>query len=407
MGRSPLDGVMPTTIDRVANARSFVRSLNILLKFARLYGFEHKHTGSQFAAAWTELHTAIPPDDETGLLLGASGSQLLVNGAALDGVPAERSFAKLLSTAGVASIQFLPSVTQDDLARLVQAFPSSNTQSSLLAHQLKTAIAGTTGVRLNEVRFVAEDGATSEIRNAAALTAQALGADAGQFKALLSDPQKLLQLIAAAEGSRGDSGALGGKGGSGSAAGPASPAAHDGADAVTRPLTIEGGAASATPLPARTVPGTAGTGSVEAGAGDEEALTALRLLARIGQASNGGEGPGLFRQELSKLPSQSRSILQDALATLAARSPNIAANEPMLLRLAENLAIRFARAFARFAPRLSCGALVLRHSVLSSRIWTLRIAPACDACCMKIVPLESVPSPSRPKTSPESALPIY
>ncbi len=333
---------MQTIIDRVAAARSFVRSLNILLKFARLYGFEHTHTAAQFTAAWAELRNAIPPGDETGLLLGASGAQLLVNGAALEGVPAERSFAKLLSTAGVASIQFLPNVTQDDLARLVRAFPSSNSTSSVLAEQLKAAIAGTVGIRLNEVRFVAEDGATSEIRNAAALTAKALGADANQLKALLSDPQKLLQLIAAAEGSRGDAGALGGGNGGNSGAatapgGSAAAAGHGG----SVPASAHASSA-ATSLPVSSAGAGRGTSSLAAAPGDEEALTVLRLLARIGQASGSGEGTGPFQQELAKLPHQSRSILQDALATLAARAPNASANEPMLLRLAENLAIRFA-----------------------------------------------------------------
>src|SRR4029077_16496034 len=52
-------------------------------------------------------------------------------------------------------------------------------------------------IRINEVKFVAADPATGEYSIAAQLAAQALGPE---FKQWLNDPQKLLQLIAAAQG---------------------------------------------------------------------------------------------------------------------------------------------------------------------------------------------------------------
>jgi hypothetical protein len=67
-------------------ARAFVRSLNILLKFARLYGYDHARTTEQLEVAWNELRTAVPEDGDSGLLLGATGTQLL-----LDGVQEKRS----------------------------------------------------------------------------------------------------------------------------------------------------------------------------------------------------------------------------------------------------------------------------------------------------------------------------
>ena len=63
-------------------ARAFVRSLNILLKFARLYEFGHTRTGAQFDTTWKELKSALDESAGSGLLLGASGNQIL-----LDGVP--------------------------------------------------------------------------------------------------------------------------------------------------------------------------------------------------------------------------------------------------------------------------------------------------------------------------------
>src|SRR4029077_7353807 len=135
----------------------------------------------------------------------ATGTQLLLDGVPIESTPAERSFAQLLSAAGLASIQFTSRVTKEDFERLVRAFPTQNTKPSVLAEQLKTALAGT-NIRINEIRFVAQDASKSAALAAGLLTAQPLGADADSMKDWLRDPQKLLQLIAAAEGSRGESG---------------------------------------------------------------------------------------------------------------------------------------------------------------------------------------------------------
>ena len=192
---------------KLASARAFIRSLNILLKYARLYGFDHTRTAEQFETAWTELHEAIPVTNESGLLLSASGSQLLLDGAPIEATPAERSFAQLLSAAGLASIQFTSSVTKEDLERLVRAFPTQNTKPAVLAERLKTALSGVPGIRINEIRYVAEDSSMTEVRMAGLLTAQTLGSDNTAMKDWLRDPQKLLQLIAASEGSRSGPGA--------------------------------------------------------------------------------------------------------------------------------------------------------------------------------------------------------
>ena len=222
------------------SARAFVRSINILLKFVRMYGFDHVRSAEQFQVAWKELRAAIPPGDETGLLLGASGPRLLLDGIPLEAAPAERSFAQLLSTAGLASLHFLPSVRQEDLARLVRAFPAGNTKPSSLAEELKTALASCQGIRINEIRFVAEDSSHSEVHLAASLMAKNLGADGQQLKDWLNDPQKLLQLIAAAEGSRKGpgtgtgSGAGTSSGGTGSGSGGA--VSSDGAISAVSPI---------------------------------------------------------------------------------------------------------------------------------------------------------------------------
>ncbi len=115
--------------------RAFVRSLNILLKFARLYGYEHARTIEQLEIAWQELRSAIPMGTQGGLLLGATNSQLLLDGVPLEGSPAEKQFAQLLSAAGLASIQFFASITEEEIGRFVRAFPTGKAKPAELALQ--------------------------------------------------------------------------------------------------------------------------------------------------------------------------------------------------------------------------------------------------------------------------------
>jgi hypothetical protein len=191
------------TDPKTTAARAFVRSLNILLKFARLYGYDHARTTEQLEIAWNELRTAVPEGAENGLLLGATGSQLLLDGVPLEGAPAEKQFAQLLSAAGLASLQFQPCVTQEDVAKLMHAFPTGKAKPAELAEQLKEAIAGTHGIQVNEICFVATDARLKDASVAAQIAAASFGDDQDSFKRMLNDPQKLLELIAAAQGSRG------------------------------------------------------------------------------------------------------------------------------------------------------------------------------------------------------------
>ena len=184
--------------------RAFVRSLNILLKFARLYGYGHARTIELLQIAGQELRTAIPLGSEGGLLLGATGSQLLLDGVPLEGAPAEKQFAQLLSAAGLASVQFFSCVTQDELGRFVCSFPTGKAKPAELALQLKSALAGARGIRVNEICFVATDSRLKEASMAAQLAAASLGNDQDKFSEWLNNPHKLLELIAAAQGAKGD-----------------------------------------------------------------------------------------------------------------------------------------------------------------------------------------------------------
>src|SRR5246500_4847043 len=182
---------------RAASARGFVHSLNILIKYARMYGYDHKHTEAQFETTWSELLSALPSG---GFLLGVSDNKLLLDGIPLDSGNAEKSFATLLTTAGLASLHFSKDVSEEDFGRLVRAFTVAGSKATDVSKQIKEALgeskAGST-IKINEVKFVAADPLTGDVSIAAQIAAQTLGPE---FKQWLNDPQKLLQLIAAAEG---------------------------------------------------------------------------------------------------------------------------------------------------------------------------------------------------------------
>ena len=451
---APLPRELTVSDSSLASARTFVRSLNVLLKYSRLYGLEHTRSVEGFKSAWKELEAAVLAAGERGLLMGASGSQLLLDGVPLESTPAERKFADLLTDAGVASVSFSPHVSREDLLAFVRSFMESAIKTSTLAQRLEANLGGRSGIRLNEIRFVAEDAAYSDARVAAQLTVKTLGGDAGMVTDWLSSPEKMIQLIAAAEGSHGGPGGpeMGGPGiglgpglgtgggqasgsgigtggggpypsGSGDAAagsgagtgGPYSAgsggAAEGSGTGTSGPYAagsggtaagsgtgtggpyaagpggagsggtavggagavgpgvggtgtgggIGGGAGSA--VGAGAVPGGIGTGTGGVLGGSyvsgapianqaaisklEEAdlQSLLRLLVQFGEAQHAKtpqQNPDIWKQRMSALPPNAQITLRQALAGVAATSPSAKMDEATMLRLAEDLAIKFA-----------------------------------------------------------------
>jgi len=383
---------------KLAAGRAFVRSLNILLKFARLYGYDHSRTAEQLATAWNELRTAVPEGSDTSLLLGATASQLLLDGVPLEGSPAEKQFALLLSSAGLASVQFFPSVTEEEIAKLARAFPTGKAKPSELAQQLKNAMEGVRGIRVNEICFVATDSRLKDATSMAAqLAAVSIGDDKDQFKQLLNDPQKLLELIAAAEGTKGGPGGTNtgtgsgtgtgaGTGGNSPGAGGAGsgsaysgmqpstyltsgtdigPVSLPGGDAGTGlPTGVPGGTGSGTPAAvgspilagvasAAGMGGSGGSGGgvrqgtpLRAGeVSEEEILNILGALTSFGNVSTGQGGiaaAAAFQSQVAELPGRAQDTLRNALASIAAQAPGVKPDESVLVQLAEHLAIRFA-----------------------------------------------------------------
>jgi PilZ domain-containing protein len=354
----------------IPNARAFVRSLNVLLKYARLYGLDHLRSAGQFEISWNELEQAVQTAGQAGLLLGASGSQLLLDGVPLESTQAERSFADLLNAAGVASIGFLPGVEREEFAKLVKAFTESGGPKAIpLGDRLDLYFGNreSAGIRVNEIRFVAEDAAFSEARVAAQLTAKTLGADAEMVQDWFRSPEKMIQLIAAAEGAHGGPGGpgTGGEGtGTGTGVGTGSGTFYSGG------LGMGSGTGSGSGTAGRTGGGTGAGGGAGTGSGtgigggliadapgsladalpqlgEAEMHSLLRLLAQFGEAAHGSKGGPLpdqmaWQLKLAALPQNAQVTLRQALATVAAKTPSAKVDEAVLLKLAEDLAIRFA-----------------------------------------------------------------
>lgn len=318
---------------RASSARAFVHSLNILVKYVRLYGFEHKRTEVQFETTWAELQQGLPKTSDGGFLLGVSENKLLLDGIPLETGQAERSFAQLLMTAGLASIHFCSGVTVDDFARLVRAFAVGGSKAQDVAKHIKDTLGDSkqSSIRINEVKFVAADPATSDVTVAAQIAAQTLGPE---FKQWLNDPQKLLQLIAAAEGAH-----------SGSEPG--------GAPIGSVPTVRMGGGGGGGGTGTGTGGGTGGGGGSGTGAGggwdgsvvplqEEEVVQAIRLLTRFGEVGQDETKIPVLQQELGQADPNTKVNLQQLLESLAANVGSEKSDTPLLMKAAEHMAIRFA-----------------------------------------------------------------
>jgi hypothetical protein len=206
---------------------------------------------------------------------------------------------------------------------------------------LKAALTGALGIRVNEVCFVATDSRLKDASMAAQIAAASMGEDKDQFTQWMKDPQKLLELIAAAQGSKGGgtSTAPGGPGGVAFGSGTANSGSGQASGAYTGPSFAPGG---------RERTGGAGGGSgTGTGEPSEEdiygILGALTSFGKIG--ARGGAGiaaAGALQEQMSQLPASAQDTLRQALAGLAAQTTDAKLDDSVLVQLAEHLAIRFA-----------------------------------------------------------------
>ncbi|HEX3740870.1 MAG TPA: PilZ domain-containing protein [Terriglobales bacterium] len=234
-------------------------------------------------------------------MLGVSGERLLLDGVAIETGQAERGFAQLLTASGLASIQFSSDVTPEEFEKLVRAFAFNGAKAQDLADQIKSAFADNRGnIRINEIKFVASDAASVNMTAAAQIVAQSLGPE---FKDWLSDPNKLVQVIAAAEGS------------------------HKPKAGAEKRGPMEGGGWSDSPFLLNS----------------KETQQALQLLTRFGElASVKSPKPEQIGSELDRADEKIKNSVLTLLDELSSAGPDPKTAKPLLMRAAEQLAIRYA-----------------------------------------------------------------
>jgi uncharacterized membrane protein YgcG len=299
-------------MSQVESARAFARSLNILLKYVRMYGLSHQRTRKQVDTAWSELLKAAAP--ETGLLMGTADGKLLIDGMPLEG-HSERSFATLLTTANIGSLQFTYGIQRRDLEKLLHAFHSCK-PSEVGAH-LKATLGDNGAIRVNEIHFVPD----SEVGLAEQLAARTLADRVENIVPWLHDPEKLLQLILAAEGSDNKGGGAGSGSGNGSGEGTGGGSGSGGGSGR-------------------------GSGSGAGGGGgdlfEESSVTkTLRLLASVATLQGKANAETAVIRELSNDKDACR-VLHKVMLSLPVEGEDDGLGTNSLKRLAERLAIRFA-----------------------------------------------------------------
>ncbi len=317
----------PQTIQRDSQsiaASSFARSLNILVKYARLYGMQHRLVGAQVETASAELKAALPAAGDSGILLGIANGKLLLDGVPLESGAAERGFAQLLTAGGIASIHFSPGVEPGDLARFVSAFAAQGTKPAAVVEQLQAALGNgqNAPIRINQVRFVAQDEGAQPGHVATLLTARALDGEAESIRDWVTDPQRLLQLIAAAQG--------------------ANVSSVSSATAAERSATPGNGTAQAGAASGAGDSGTSTPASAAAAmASEQDILSVIRLLSGFSQ-QDAKISTATAQHGLAELPSPAKASLREALAAVAATLGDKKVDDSVLMKISEHLAIRFA-----------------------------------------------------------------
>lgn len=299
--------VPPT--DKLTGGKAFARSLNILLKHVRLYGLAHKRSTEQFDQAWDLLQQAI--SGETGLLLAVTDGKILIDGVPIEAGPSEQAFAKMLAGAGIASIQFSPTVTPNDFQSVVASFATSRPSELLGNLQAICLNSPTQGIKVNEVRFVPHDSVNLDTTMASLISSKTITELGPQVTDWIKDPKKLLQLISAAEGKKGGNGTSeGGGSGDGSLELEVVPAYEN------RPAPLE----------------------------QDEVVSVIRFMSRLGMMKSRSATPPTptaIAESMAELSPNAHSALYQMLFNTVTSSFD-GQETPDLAKLAEHLAIRFA-----------------------------------------------------------------
>jgi PilZ domain-containing protein len=304
---------MPSASDTfVSPTRAFVRSLHVLLKLTRLYGSHHVQTAAQLDEAWNGLKALFGAPGSSGLILGAWKSDLIVNGEPIETTAAERSLAQSMAEADIVSIHFDRELKKPTFARFVRVFTGHGQKPGDLLYRLQSAFGekSNSGIRINEIRYIAADFKLAGMSPAAAAPAQSLPVSDGDASAGI-DPERLIQAISAAE-----------------------------ASGKNKSSGFEFGEELLGATSKR-----AGKDTSIHTLSEREMENLLRLVAKLSEsARSSGVNFDSAKWEdcFAALPSAAQAILRETLTELAAKWPAKSLDGVAMLRLAEEMVIRYA-----------------------------------------------------------------
>jgi hypothetical protein len=257
-------------------------------------------TLAQLDIAWSELNASLR--DQQSLLLGQVDGRILIDGAPLDSGLSEKALAQTLAGASISSLQFTPATTRDDFQNFVRCFASLRPGSS---QDFARMLGNGTAIKLNAVRFVAEDPSAPSSAILQGIASRVLG-NSEQLQDLVNDPNKMIQLIAAAEGAHGDG--------------------HGNATAADDVVHID----------------------------QPRFAAALQLLLQMAQTHTGQTtNAAQVQLQLANTPGDASQLITALLASVGKNDLDNP-DAPLLIRIAEHLAIRFAmQAYERGEVRVN------------------------------------------------------
>lgn len=303
---------MPSASDIfVSPPRAFVRSFHVLLKLTRLYGSHHVQTAAQLDEAWNDLKSVLAASASAGLTLGAWKSDLIVNGEPIETAAAELSLAQSMDEADIVSIHFDRELKKPAFARFVRVFAGNGQRPGDIHSRLQSSFGekSTSGIRVNEIRYIAAEFKLAGMNPDAAVPAQPSPNSNGDAPAGL-DAEKLIDAISAAEAS-GKNKSSGFEFGE-ELLGASSRHATNGASVHTL--------------------------------SEKEMVNLLSLVAKLSESARSGGADFNFEKWencFAALPAGAQSILRESLADLSARWPVNSLDGAAMLRLAEESAIRY------------------------------------------------------------------
>ncbi|HTZ48496.1 MAG TPA: HEAT repeat domain-containing protein [Verrucomicrobiae bacterium] len=321
-------------------ARGFLRSLNILLKSARMYGMAHSQTVAQASDAWVHLQAVFAEAKRKGLQLAVSDHRLLVDGLAIKAGPAELSFAQFLDSADLASVSFTAQVTNEAFLEMIRVIAESGSKPEGLADKLKQVLGpeAQCGIAIDEIRFVPAGSEHPEKTVAAQLLANTFGRESSDMAGVLDDPYKLLELISLARGTNTPAGQV-----TAGTENTESTSTSPGHFAAGIENPAEPGTGHAAGTMAHADASTSHPGESPSEPSEEDTCAVIHLLSQLAHEERSGAAinSAKLQEQVSRLPTASQKSFHQAVNEFV-QGGKKRPDTPFLLQVAEHLAVQLA-----------------------------------------------------------------